>query len=160
LQLSEDQILSCVGIKSLGPKNSKKITNIYYIHELLEMSLNIDESIDTMLKDGLTPHLATTVLQGVDENRKILEFLIQRVKVIKKIETKGEVVFTGFRNAKFQKYLMDEYQISVGDSVKKTTIMVIAENPNHVTGKLKKAIVLGIPVISVPEAFELYKFKI
>jgi DNA ligase (NAD+) len=161
LKLSEDQILSSVSIKNLGPKNSKKITNIYYIHELLLMSSgNLDKSVKSMTDKGITPYLATTVLQGVDENRELIEFLMKHVKIKKKVETKGEVVFTGFRNAKFQKYLMDEYQIAVGDSVKKTTIMVIAENPNHVTGKLKKAIDLGIPVISVPEAYEMYEFKI
>jgi hypothetical protein len=121
---------------------------------------NLDKSVKSMTDKGITPYLATTVLQGVDENRELIEFLMKHVKIKKKVETKGEVVFTGFRNAKFQKYLMDEYQIAVGDSVKKTTIMVIAENPNHVTGKLKKAIDLGIPVISVPEAYEMYEFKI
>jgi hypothetical protein len=52
------------------------------------------------------------------------------------------------------------HQIAVADSVKKNTKMVIAENPNHLTGKLKKAIDLGIPIVSVPEAYEIFGFKI
>jgi DNA ligase (NAD+) len=161
LELTEAQILSCIGIKSIGPKKSNKISDIYYINELLEVcSEPEDVALREMVNDGITLNLATILYEGVNENANLIMFLMNHVDVAKHKDETGEVVFTGFRNPKFQKHLLENYNLEVSTGVNKQTVLVIARDPSSDSGKLRKAREYNIPVISVPEAYEYYKFKI
>ena len=65
---------------------------------------------------------------------------------------------TGFRNAKFEKF-MRKLGWECGEVTKKTKLL-IAENPEGKSGKLNKARELNIPIISIPEAYQMFDFKI
>ena len=161
LELTQAQILSSVNIKSLGPKNSKKISNIYYIQELLAMPSQ-KQAIENMVAKGISPILATNVAEGVMLNKSTLKFLLEHINVIEddkksSNDIDGCIVFTGFRNTKFKKYL-EELNYEVSDNVTKRTTLIIADNPDGVSGKLTKGRKLGIRIISVPEAYALFKF--
>lgn len=164
LKVYEYQILASVGIKGLGVKNSKKISAIYYITELLGMLDDIDAGIEDMKRKGITEHMATITLKGVKENVNTIEAIMRNVKVESYSGKPGEIssenhyAMTGFRNAKFEKF-MAKLGWECG-SVTKKTKLVIAENPDGKSSKLEKARELNIPIISVPEAYQMFDFKI
>jgi NAD-dependent DNA ligase len=80
------------------------------------------------------------------------------VKIIKNKTAEIRAVFTGFRNPDFEAHLL-KGGIAVDDHISKKTGLVIALNPEQSSSKIKKAKDLGIPVISLTEAFERFNFK-
>jgi DNA ligase (NAD+) len=164
LEATEAEILSSLAIQMLGPANSKRVTAIYHLSDLLEMADYPEKvAVDEMVRNGLPRKVSENTIKGVKENARVIEFLMKQVR-IKKVKTGNSTlnnfVFTGFRNASFKSFLESELDIHVSDSVTKATMLVIAEDPNGKSGKLTKARDMGIPVISVPEAYEKFGFKI
>lgn len=111
------------------------------------------------LSKKLTPKLSESLYKGVKENYDLIKFLMSKVDVKKpnrKSETLAKIAFTGFRNAEFQAYL-EKLGFEVGD-MRKSTNLLIAEDPNGKSTKLAKARELDIPIISVPEAYEKFHY--
>ena len=158
LSSTEDQLLAAIGIKGIGPKTSKKISSIYYIDELMEICISPDGK-ETLSKK-LTPKLTESLYKGVNDNYDLIKFLLAKVDVKKpnrkNSETLGKIAFTGFRNAEFQAYL-EKLGFEVGD-MRKSTDLLIAEDPNGNSSKLTKAREMNIPIISVPEAYEKFHY--
>ena len=112
------------------------------------------------LSKKLTPKLTESLYKGVNDNYDLIKFLLAKVDVKKpnrkNSETLGKIAFTGFRNAEFQAYL-EKLGFEVGD-LRKSTDLLIAEDPNGNSSKLTKARELNIPIISVPEAYEKFHY--
>jgi DNA ligase (NAD+) len=158
LKITEPDLLACVSISGIGPKKAKDISNIYHIDEIL--SIAKEPHGKRIFRQRLTPHLASVLYEGVNSNRTLIEFLLGHVKVIKPVKDNfaGIIVFTVFRNPAFQKHLQS-LGYEVADSVTKKTNLVIMAG-DEVTGKIKRASELGIPIIEVNEAYEKFNFKI
>ena len=70
------------------------------------------------------------------------------------------ITFTGFRNPDFEKYL-EELGYDVADGLTKSTTHLVAFNPDDSkpTTKIKKAKEYNIPILSIPEAYELFNYR-
>ena len=105
--------------------------------------------------EGIKEKLATKIIEGIDENRDLINFLLDRVNIIK--VGKESVVFTGFRNAAFKKHL-NKKGIEVSDTVSKKTTLVITNDVNGSSVKLQKARANNIPIIDEHEAYVMFKY--
>ena len=54
---------------------------------------------------------------------------------------------------------LEEAGIDVSDNLNQKTILVIAKNPNGDSVKLRRARQMGIPIIDVPKAYDMFKSK-
>lgn len=157
---TEDLLLGSIGIPNIGRRIFKKIMDIYNLSELL----NLTEETYFKLADisGISDKTAKKIYDGIQASIPLIKFLTENIAIIKPVtkNNKSElvVVFTGFRNQKFKEYL-ESLGIEVTDSVTGKTQLVIAENLDNKTGKVKKAIEKNIPVINVFEAYEKFKFN-
>ena len=156
LEATEAQILSSVSIPGIGNKKSMEVLKIYNIKELLKICEDNEAYRLTTIK-GISDSTADKIVKGVNKNIELIKFLLDNVKITK-INNIGEVVlFTGFRNPKFAKFLNSE-GVEVADSFNKSVTLVIARDPEAKTDKLEKARKNNIPIMSEIEAYEEFKF--
>lgn len=151
-----DVIIGSIGIPGVGRKIFKKVLDIYHIDELLQLTPS-DKSILCTVP-GIKDTMAMRIINGITENRALIMFLLDTVTITDMKETEAVVVFTGFRNKLFEDYLNTK-GVEVASSVTSKTNLVIADNPNKVSGKVAKAQQLGIPVIGVFDAYEKFGYK-
>lgn len=150
-----DRVIGSIGIPSIGRKIFNKVLSIYHIHELLDISPGNESILCTI--PGIKETTAKKIIDGIEENRDLIEFLLDHVKITKSKDVSLKVVFTGFRNKLFEEYL-SSIGIEVANSVTGDVGLVIADNPTGNSGKIKKAHDHNIPVISVFEAYERFGF--
>ena len=150
-----DRVIGSIGIPSIGRKIFNKVLSIYHIHELLDISPGNESILCTI--PGIKETTAKKIIDGIEENRDLIEFLLDHVKITKSKDVTLKVVFTGFRNKLFEEYL-SSIGIEVANSVTGGVGLVIADNPTGNSGKIKKAHDHNIPVISVFEAYERFGF--
>jgi DNA ligase (NAD+) len=153
LSCTEAQVLSAVSIKGIGPKTSRNISDKYNITEIKNLTVEQLSEVP-----GISINKAKQILEGVKENNELIEFIIDHVKVKKNgYNLQGRIVFTGFRNPKFKEHL-EGWGYEVADGVTKNTTLVIAENSNGDSSKLKKARELGIQIIGAQEAYSKFGY--
>ena len=105
--------------------------------------------------DGWSKTSAEQFAEALPKFKKFLkdnpEITIQKLKVVKGGKFKGHVVvFSGFRNAQWEKSIQMQGG-KVGSSVSKNTTLVVAKDPDNLTGKVKKAHDIGVHVLSMDE---------
>lgn len=158
VKATEAQILGSLGISGIKTKKAQVILNEIPLESISQKEFQI-HIIDKLRKiKGLGESTIEKFVDGVTENADLLSFLISHVKIIKPKEAEVHAVFTGFRNPDLEAHLL-KGGIAVDDSVTKKTGFVIALNPEQPSSKIRKAKELGIPVISLNEAFERFNFK-
>lgn len=148
-------LLGSLGIKSVGRTKFSKIVDIYYIDDLMAMT---EKDIPKLCEiQGVQESTAVKIIEGLRENRETIEYLLTKVKLIKKKEGKYNIVFSGVRNREFEKHLEDlGYQIK--DSVNKDTKYVVVESNETNTTKTKRAEELGIPKLVIQQAYQAFGF--
>ena len=163
LEVEEYRLLAAISIGGLAISKSKALIDKYYLKEIMNRSVNDKDSFIKELCElkGISEKTAVKIVEGVLNNIELLTFLLTKIKLKKyKRKQKGLIVFTGFRNQEFETYLIHlGYEVS--NSVVKSTSYLIAENPkpDKPGVKLKKALELKIPILSIPEAYELFEYK-
>lgn len=121
------------------------------------MAMN-EKDIDKLIKvEGIQEATARKVLEGLQENRGLIEFLMKKLKMVKKKEGEYNIVFTNVRNKEFERHL-EEQGFEIGSSVNKKTKYVITESKDTVSGKTKKADELGIPKLDILTAYKVFNF--
>lgn len=152
------QILSSVGIKGIGPKKAKEVLGIYHLSELM-LVVTQDNALEKFKERGITNKLAENLEKGVRENYGLLQFLIRHINIKDEPKNKkGVIVFTGFRNGAFKAFL-EKHGFEVSDNISKKVNLVITDNIDSNTDKMKKAKKLSIPIINEYEAYSKFKFK-
>ena len=148
----------CFG-RHFGEKKLKLIVDKY--PNILDMSNDIYDKIIAI--DGIGEILAT---QFIDNLRKFILFFNKINSIIdisylknKKMKTTGiiflnkKVVFTGFRNAKYEEFIKNNGGI-ITNNISSNTNLVIYRNKD--TKKIKNAVNLNVTIISEDEFFQKY----
>lgn len=143
----------------------KKIDLIYskFSTKIQEFILNKSTTFNVTSNDlktveGIGKVTADSFIKNIKEFKEFFQSLhitneaisIQPVKPKIALNTSllGMVaVFTGFRDESITKYI-EEHGGRISSSVSKTTTIVIAKDPNNITGSVKKALELKIRVVS------------
>lgn len=115
--------------------------------DLLKALLNID---------GINWATAEAVSEFMDEHHDEVLAVCDKLNTVGDVPVKGNVVFTGFRNAKYaEEFKNIGYPVS--ESVNKNTVVVIYSGDNEST-KCKKARAKGIDVVHFGEIDDVYDY--
>lgn len=157
------ELLGSLGIRSIGRKIFKRILNIYYIDELIQICVN--GKLNKLIMEGIKEETARKILLGVKRNVETIEYLCSEltIKPYKDFRPAANensifVCFSKVRDKEFEKYLMSK-GVVVSDSYNKKVDILICKDPNEESSKIKKAKKDGKEVISLTEAYQLFKFK-
>ncbi len=134
-----------------GAKKCKRLTDAF--PDMLTQDVTVEQVADL---EGFSTKTAMQFVPKIEEFRRFYTDLSQFITVDEAPLTAGpsssarldiKVVFTGFRST-----VLEQKVVSVGGevqaSVTKKTTHVVTTNPSEGTVKLKKAVDLGIPIIS------------
>lgn len=150
-------IVGSIGIPSIGRKIFAKILSIYHIDELLQLTEENYTKLTSI--PGIKEATARKVFDGIKLNRNLITFLLNTITIdTPKKQSDEVIVFTGFRNTLFKEFL-ESLGYEVADSISSKTTLVIAENPNSSSGKLKKARDKGIAIIDVFTAYDMFGYS-
>ena len=148
-------LLGSLGIKSIGRTKFQKILSIYYMDELMAIT---EKNINKLCSiPGIGESTAIKVIEGLRENKETIEFLLGKVKLVKKERSDYNIIFSGIRNRDFEKHL-ENMGYEIKDSVNANTKFVIVGDLNRETTKTKKAKALGVPIIEINRAYKDFGF--
>ena len=154
-EIDPGTLLGSLGVKSVGRSKFSKILSIYYIDDLMAMT---EKDIPKLCEvPGVQESTAIKVIEGLRENKETIEFLLTKVKLVKKKEGEYNIVFTGVRNREFERHL-ENMGYEIKDSVNKNTRYLIVDSLSSSTGKSKKADELGVPKLPITEAYKVFGF--
>jgi len=157
------EVLGSLSIPNMDLKRFKEITKLYSIKDLYKF---IDKSTDgkKLIKkiceiEGFGEKLAKNILDGLIENRKLIDFLSQNIKIkefktmLSTAETSYKFVITGDLSVPRDEFInkLEEHGHKVMGSISTKTDFLITNNPYSGTVKNKKAKELDIPIITEQE---------
>lgn len=172
LELSEAQILKCCMVEGLGEKQCQKL--IEYFGSIENLLTQATQESDISSIEGFGPVMAKRVFSNIGYIRNLYTILSKRVNIkqskskqMMKAELNSRsdtqrpnVVFTGkceLYGRKELTALIEDYGYNVQSSVNKETNLLITSDSNSGSSKTKKAIQLGVKIVSYDEFF-LKKF--
>lgn len=157
-EVNDYVVLGSLGIPSIGRKIFTRISNIYYIYDILEICLN-DEIDKLTVIPGIKTKTANAIIAGIKMNADLIKFLEKELK-IKHDNSKGKfkVLFTKVRDKDFEKFLK-ENDIDVCDSYNKEIDMVIRPDDKSKSTKVDKAIKDGKKLMSIDDAYKYFKYN-
>lgn len=151
------ELFGSLGIPDVAQKIFKRILNIYYMDDLMEICKKGDVKKLTSIR-GIKEKTANKIVIGVITNLKLIEFLRRELKIKHDDRSyKMRVVFTKIRDKEFEKFL-DSIGVLVMDNYTKETDVVITENSLTDSGKVKSALRDGKKVITIQDAYRLFKY--
>lgn len=138
------EILGALGIPSFSTSKAKELCAVFTINDLMDMSaVEVTSSIISV--EGFSDKTAKYILNGINENWELLQFLLGREHMIykeyaDKLNTgeKYKIVFTDFRDEALQ-YYVEMLGHKVTSSVSGKTNILVCPNVNGSTVKLAKA---------------------
>lgn len=151
-------LLGSIGIPDIGSKIFKSILSIYYIDELKSIAKKNDIKKLTSIH-GIKEKTALKILSGILLNYELIEFL-QKTLIVKHDgrKYKMKVVFTKVRDKEFEKYL-DTIEIEVCSSYNKNIDIVICDDVDSTSEKIKKARKDGKKILTLKEAYSFFKYN-
>ena len=138
----------------LGKRRFQSILDKY--HKIIEDKHSNKDIVTKVSEiDGWSKVSAEQFAEALPKFKKFLkdnpEITIQKLKIVKGGKFKDKtIVFSGFRNAQWEKSIQMQGG-KVGSNVSKNTTLVVAKDPDNLTGKVKKALDIGVPVLSMDE---------
>jgi len=151
-------LLGSLGIPDVGPKIFKNILNIYYIDDIMEIAKN--HNVSKLIEiPGIQEKMANKIIIGLLLNNELIEFLKDELLIKHdKKKYKMKVLFTKVRDKKFEDYL-EKKDIEVCDGYSKKIDIVICEDSNTTSEKIKKAKKDGKKIMSLNEAYKYFKYS-
>lgn len=151
--ISSSKLFGALGITLIKEKKCRKIFEVIPLNKLMSMS-NKKIVKKAVQADGIGTNTAIVFADFVDENRDLIEFLLNNMNIVDDASYKGAVVFTGFRNPEWEAKFRS-IGIDVGQSVTSNTLAVVAAGSTTST-KCKAAIRKGVSIIDVHDIENLY----
>lgn len=151
-------LFGSLGIPGVGRKIFKRIFEFISWNEIYD-KINDKRSLLKKLTEipGIKDKMATKVVDGFKENINLIDNILKHIKLSKDKKGVGIIVFTGFRNNEFEKYL-ENLGYTIGELVTKDTTLLIADSLSNESTKITKAKKFNIPIIDKNEAFIKFKY--
>lgn len=168
--VSVNKLIAAFGIPGVGIKNAEKIVNFIKKNENINDPLKIMDkffnasSTFFIAIDGLGNKITEKIINQRKSFYSLYTFLLKNGLTFKEISNIGtlnnlNVAMTGSspdgRNRSVLENLIEE-QGGTNCSVSKKTDILVAENPNGSSSKIKNAQKYGIKIISYSDFFENY----
>lgn len=152
-------LLGSIGIPDVGRKMFKKILNIYYIDELIQICIDNDIKKLTSIH-GVKEKTANKIIVGIITNLNLIKFLRNELKVghdSKRYSMK--VLFTKVRpDEEFEQFL-DDNEIEILSGYNKSVDLIITDNKDSSSSKLEKARKDGKTIMTMEEAYKAFGYK-
>lgn len=158
--VTDYELLGSLGIPSIGRKIFKKILDIYYINELMEICSNEDIKKLTNIK-GIDTVTAEKIIGGILINEALIEFLKNELDIRKELtdQYRMTVAFTKVRDKEFEKFLKQQ-RINVSDKYSKDIDILIIRDNFVSSNKIEKAKKDNKKIMTLQEAYRYFKYKI
>lgn len=158
--VTDYELLGSLGIPSIGRKIFKKILDIYYIDELMEICSNEDIRKLTDIK-GIDTITAEKIIGGILINEALIEFLKNELDIRRERtdQYRMKVAFTKVRDKNFEKHLKQQ-KIYVSDNYSKDVDILIIKDNFVSSKKIEKAQKDNKRIMTLQEAYRYFKYKI
>jgi len=146
-------LFGALGITNVSNKKCRKIFSVISIDELLDKP---SQKIYMRLinANGIGEKTSKTFVDFLKENQYLIKFLVKKLDITKDKVYKGNVVFTGFRNAILEENLR-EIGYDSSDTVNKQSIAVVSASTDHTSPKCVAARKHGIDIVNLTDIDEL-----
>lgn len=144
--VSSSVLLGSLGIPSCGVRVFDKILKKIPFEELIE----IKSPDDLKGIEGIGGKMREKVFQGLTDFKSDIYEIISHVNIKKSFKPKMTVCFSKIRNKEFEQFLAKQ-QVETVDNLSKNVDLLIV-GPGH-SSKIDKANKLGIPVMSISDAY-------
>ena len=145
-------LMGSIGIEGVSNKTFREVFKYFTIDDLLELSdRNIRDALS--ICHGIKDKTSEKIIDGINENKNLILFLLNTLTIVNDVETTFEVVMSRTRDQDIMDYVID-HGGRVAENVTKLTDVVIVPEPSSESSKIKKAREMGIPVITLAEAKE------
>jgi DNA ligase (NAD+) len=153
------ELLGSIGIPSIGRRIFKKILNIYYLTELLELSSK-NQSEKLIKLGGIQQKTANKIINGINLNADLIEFLRSKHQLMREEvkEYKAKVYFTKVRDIEFENFL-ESQGIQSADSYSKDVDYLIVSSMGVTSSKTEKAKEQGRPIMTIEEAYNFFGYN-
>lgn len=152
--------MGSIGIECIGKKTFEKIFKVYSIEDLMEFAEDCRVSKLVVL-DGIKDLQAKKILDGINENRKVITKLLDKyVTICYPDEKKGDfiAVFHKIRSVVLSNYIESVGGV-VDDNLTKSTTFLIVPNGfgDQHSSTSDKARRYGIPIIEIDQVTDFVK---
>lgn len=152
------ELLGSIGIPDIGQRMFKKILNIYYLDDLMEIAYKGDVKSLTNIH-GIKEKTANKIIMGLLMNDNLIQFLKEELKVKRNdVRYTVKVCFTKVRDKDFEEFL-DKKGIQVLESYNKEVDILIIKDAGATSSKIDKARKDGKEIITLQEAYELFNYN-
>lgn len=152
------QLLGSIGIVGMGRKIFKKVLEDYTIDQLLEI---VDMRQFNKLTDirGIADKSARKIIYGIEENKDIIRKLRKELIVTRpgKIDWKGSVCFTGFRDKDLEARF-EELGFESVNNVNKNLSVLVVNSLSDTSSKIDKARKYGVNIIARKDVDKLIEY--
>lgn len=150
--VSIDVFFGALGIPNIAAKTARKIFGGITLKDITKKKSKL--YWDLVSIDGIGDATASDFCKFVEDNKDLIEDMMDRLEIVEMRKWKGNVCFTGFRDKDLEKKFNDlDYEVS--DGVNGKTRAVIAANKNSGSGKIKAARRKGLPVYTPYDVYDL-----
>jgi len=153
-EVSVSQLFGALGIPNISEKKCRNIFNYITIDDIQDSSSKkIRHKI--LDADNIGIKTAEVFIDFIENNKALINFLIREMNISVDKIYKGNVVFTGFRNADLAKrFNLVFYDVS--ESINSKTVAVITNDYNHNSPKCKTALKKGIDIVDLVDIEDLF----
>ena len=153
-QVFDYELLGSLGIQSIGQRIFKNILSVYDLETLLRLAKDQMLVGSLIGLSGFGEKTAVRVQQGINNNIKTIEFLLEVLTLKEKVQPgklKGKICFSQVRDPKLESELISRgYEVS--DSLTKTTDYLIVPSLDVVSSKITKAKKYQIEILTLEQS--------
>ena len=154
--MNESTLLGSIGCPGVSIKTASLILEYFTMDELMQMS-GWNRSVLLNSIRGIGPEISKCLAKFIDEHGEEIEELREILNIEKDKSYIGSVVFSGFRDPKWEDKF-DRIGFQSSESVSnRTTLCVVA---NYGTTKAKNALKKRIPIFLQTELDKAYKYAL
>lgn len=151
-------LIGSIGIPYIGIRISKRILDIYYLLEFIQVCNKFD--INKLYKiEGIKEKTAMKIIEGVNENKELIMFLNNELEVMhEENDYVCKVCFTRVRDRDFESYLETHKVKTLEKYSKEVDILIVPDNVTQST-KIDKAQKQGKKILSISDAYKYFNYK-
>lgn len=148
------QVIGSMGIDGISIKTCQNIFSDVSLDYLLEMKKN-RIYLELMNVEGVGPTVAAVLSDWLNENRDLIDFLMENMHIVPDRISYGTVVFTGFRNKEYAERFK-AIGFPVTENVTRDTVACVYSG-DITSGNARKALNKDVPLVHVGQLDELLK---
>lgn len=156
--VTPSMLLGSIGIEGFSITTFQNILQYINMKELIELAENKDIEF-FMTIPGIKEKKATSLVNGINENRELISKLVSVLNLInepKQEQGSFSVYFTKMSHDEYAP-LIKKYGGIVDKSFNKKTSILVIQNSDIISSKVKKAEKWNTPVVTVDELEEFIK---